>query len=184
MAPSFRKRVKIVPERKIEKYLAPGFEQYLPNDMKTGMADTNTMIADFVTYRQFVEKDISQQFSHSGSDVRSLASSHEGSHCLPMPHRLNDQDIQGGTGWSGTGWSLSSDPSGSLGSSVSRFSHSDQSLHCGSDGGWYEDVCDGDEASIHCDISDEEMMDDEDMKEPARPAESPIHVTNKNMMGE
>lgn len=58
LAPSFRKRVKICNEDKIAKYLQSSFEDFLPDDMKTGRANTQQMLEDFISFRRFAERDI------------------------------------------------------------------------------------------------------------------------------
>lgn len=55
LAPDFRKKVHVIPEAKVEKYLAPGFETYLPDECEHGKADTQAMVEDFVTYRKKIE---------------------------------------------------------------------------------------------------------------------------------
>lgn len=176
MAPSFRKRVKIVPERKIGSYLAPGYEQYLPDDMQTGLADTDAIINDFLIFRNFVERSSwpDLENAHSASDVMSMASSNSryGSHDTHLPHYFEDL--------SASPWSCSSGNSSFHGSSGGLsngdHSHSHESMSRQSD-------LSGEEASIHCDISDEEMMDAEDMKQPARPSSAAgrlfPHLTGK-----
>eukprot|EP00797_Seminavis_robusta_P006934 Sro146_g067590.1 n/a (297) ;mRNA; f:64802-65692 len=85
LAPSFRKRVKIVPESKIHKYLAPGFEQFLPDDMKSGRANTDAMVEDFIAYRVCVERHLLRRLKQmknnkgegeSTTDTMSMSMSH------------------------------------------------------------------------------------------------------------
>ena len=154
LAPSFRKRVKIVPEERIGSYLAPGYEQFLPDDMQTGLADTDAMIEDFLAFRRFVERNAALELDepHATSDVMSVASgfSHQGSD-VPMPNSMEDQTM--------TGRSFSSKQSSSFNGSLSRFSNSDYSTA-------HSDDMD-DDASIHCDISNHDLLESEDMKQPA-----------------
>ena len=57
LLPSFRRKVKICPESKISKYLQPGFEKYLPDDMQTGTANTEELVNDFIAFREHVESE-------------------------------------------------------------------------------------------------------------------------------
>lgn len=143
LAPSFRKRVKICPESKIAKYLAADYRIHLPDDMTSGIANTDEMVHDFLTYRTAVEK--KQTNRQGGGFVGDGLSS------------TNHSDRLSSHGDSSFG--LSSDlrsvgshnGSGSGGSIVSSS---------------YDD--DDDDASIHCDIDDMDILDDEDIKQPAQ----------------
>eukprot|EP00934_Nitzschia_sp_Nitz4_P008359 Nitzschia sp. Nitz4//scaffold83_size84149//10078//11404//NITZ4_005164-RA/size84149-processed-gene-0.16-mRNA-1//1//CDS//3329558917//8349//frame0 len=53
---SFRQKVKMIPESDLEKYLQPGFEQYLPDDMKSGQVNTMDLVDDFVEYRRYLDE--------------------------------------------------------------------------------------------------------------------------------
>eukprot|EP00797_Seminavis_robusta_P027170 Sro505_g156210.3 (179) ;mRNA; r:48009-48545 len=149
LAPSFRKRVKMIPESKVSKYLmdVPDLSNYLPDDMKTGKANTCAMVQDFISYRQYVE----QQLSHHGStgdghsDGKSVVSS---SHQSSDHYRSSDSGASFGLCWNSTCESDSAAASHSLHSSGSGLSLIDVD----------EDDAD-EEASIHCDISDEEHDD-------------------------
>jgi hypothetical protein len=55
LAPKFRRKVKMVPESKLSQFLAPGYEELLPDDMKIGKASTRRMVKDFVAYRKQIE---------------------------------------------------------------------------------------------------------------------------------
>lgn len=55
LAPKFRRKVKMVPEAKLSKFLSPGYEDFLPDDMKSGKANTRQIVKDFVSYRRQVE---------------------------------------------------------------------------------------------------------------------------------
>ena len=137
LAPSFRKRVKICPESKIAKYLAPDFREFLPDDMSSGTASTDDMVKDFLKYRVSVEKNPSNHASGVSMSSISLSG--------PMPYMegtFDPRDHQ----------SLGS--SGSLGS-VTSSHHEDD---------------DEDDASIHCDIDNIDLLEEEDMKQPANTA--------------
>jgi hypothetical protein len=70
LEPSFRKKVKVIQEKMLNKYLEDGIEAFLPDDFETGEADTEALCLDFITYRKFVEKKIADSswkegfFSH------------------------------------------------------------------------------------------------------------------------
>ncbi|CAB9516596.1 expressed unknown protein [Seminavis robusta] len=137
LAPSFRKRVKICPESKISKYLQPGFEKFLPDDMQTGQADTDAMVRDFIAYRDHVEpgqnarqQDVDQSSVHGGSsngDIDDMGS-------VSVSHHNSSSD----------GCSLyGSQPS------IRSSEHGDED----------------DDASIHGDIDNYEALEEEDMKQ-------------------
>ncbi|CAJ1936019.1 unnamed protein product [Cylindrotheca closterium] len=50
LAPSFRKKVKVIKEPMLDNYLMEGYQQYLPDDLATGTVDTFQLAQDFVTY--------------------------------------------------------------------------------------------------------------------------------------
>ncbi|CAB9502098.1 expressed unknown protein [Seminavis robusta] len=162
LAPSFQKKVKIVPESKIHKYLAPGFEQVLPNDMQSGQANTDAMVVDFIAYRQYVEQ------GQVEYNINNIHHHH---------HHHHDASTVGGE--SSTGDVSCDDPDecrrhhhgpdhtdhtdsmhDSLGNLTGTFSIPTTSSSSG--GG---DLGDDDGASIHCDIDNEDALDDADMKQ-------------------
>lgn len=53
--PDFYKKVKMVQERLLSQFLAPGFQTFLPDETVVGSANTTEMVKDFVAYRKFVE---------------------------------------------------------------------------------------------------------------------------------
>ena len=56
LSPVFRKKVHMISEDKLHEYFAPGFDVYLPNEFECGKSCVETLVSDFVTFRQFVEK--------------------------------------------------------------------------------------------------------------------------------
>lgn len=52
---SFRRKVHMIPEEKLSKYLMNGYEDFLPDDVSTGYADTDSMVKDFIAYRKYIE---------------------------------------------------------------------------------------------------------------------------------
>ena len=57
LAPSFRKKVKVIKESMLDIYLKEGYREYLPDDLSTGTVNTFQLAQDFVTYRKYMEKD-------------------------------------------------------------------------------------------------------------------------------
>jgi hypothetical protein len=55
LSKDFRKKVHVVPETELSKYLAEGFEIFLPDEMADGRAPTDDIVKDFVAYRKSVE---------------------------------------------------------------------------------------------------------------------------------
>ncbi|KAL3911143.1 MAG: hypothetical protein SGILL_007399 [Bacillariaceae sp.] len=56
LLPSFRRKVKIVKEDAIGKYLQADYLDFLPDDMSTGSVPTDELVSDFITYRRYVER--------------------------------------------------------------------------------------------------------------------------------
>jgi hypothetical protein len=55
LAPDFRKKVHMIPEERLSKFLEEGYEKYLPTDLTVGKVDADELVRDFVTYRKRVE---------------------------------------------------------------------------------------------------------------------------------
>ena len=51
----FQKKVHMMPSSDLSKFLAEGFEQYLPNELDGGMISSDEIVNDFITHRKFVE---------------------------------------------------------------------------------------------------------------------------------
>ena len=159
LAPSFRKRVKICPEFKIGKYLAPGYEQFLPDDMSSGTADTDTMISDFIAYRLYAEQgQVCQDAPYNDHDQNDHLSVHGSS--------TGDADDIGSVSQWG-----SMDGSGTKQHSI-RFSSGRISLDSNERSGY--DDSDDEDASIHCDIEDDDALEEADMKQSSREDAGPI----------
>ena len=56
LAPSFRKKVKVIKESMLDVYLREGYQTFLPDDLSTGRANTFQLAQDFVTYRKYMEQ--------------------------------------------------------------------------------------------------------------------------------
>ena len=56
LVPSFRKKVKMIHESQLPKYLQADFKSFLPDDMECGTVDTTAIVKDFVTYRKHHER--------------------------------------------------------------------------------------------------------------------------------
>jgi hypothetical protein len=56
LLPAFRKKVKMIHDKDLPNYLQEGFEQYLPDEVKNGQADTDDLTQDFVAYRKYVDE--------------------------------------------------------------------------------------------------------------------------------
>jgi hypothetical protein len=65
LLPSFRRKVKIVKEQSIGKYLQADYLDYLPDDMESGIVPTEDLVADFVTYRRYVERADAPNMKHN-----------------------------------------------------------------------------------------------------------------------
>lgn len=169
LAPSFRKRVKICPESKISKYLASDYEQYLPDDMKTGKADTDAMVRDFILFRQYLEKNDYQGSAASVSEGDDGSSQYSDSLSV---HHHNFTGTDGGSDGrlrpgnrSTSNSSAATSQFRSVGSSSVTGSNrsGEASIHCDIDG-------DDDDASIGCEIDKEDDLSHEyDAKPAARP---------------
>ena len=56
LSPAFRKKVHMIPEEKLGKFLQPGFSKHLPDEFKCGQADVPALVEDFITFRKHVEE--------------------------------------------------------------------------------------------------------------------------------
>ena len=148
LAPSFRKRVKICPESKISKYLAPDYRTYLPDDMTTGLVNTDELVQDFLSYRTAVEK-------APPAATRSAVERGDNSSDRPSSsHAESSFEPMGSEVLSSMGSHHGSLASVGESTTTSSFHHED-------------DEDQDDDASIHCDIDDLDMLEDEDIKQPA-----------------
>jgi hypothetical protein len=57
LAPDFRKKVHMIAESDLSKFLGEGHEKYLPTDLTNGKLDADELLQDFVTYCKRVEQD-------------------------------------------------------------------------------------------------------------------------------
>jgi hypothetical protein len=57
LSEDFRQKVRMVPESNLSEYLAHGYSVYLPNEMASGQADTETIVNDFVAYEDQIMKE-------------------------------------------------------------------------------------------------------------------------------
>jgi len=55
LSKDFRKKVNVIPETKLSKYLSEGFEEFLPDEFADGRASTDDIVKDFVAYRKSIE---------------------------------------------------------------------------------------------------------------------------------
>ena len=56
LVPSFRRKVKMIKESELPKYLQDDYVTYLPDDMSTGKANTEELVEDFVSYRKYLDE--------------------------------------------------------------------------------------------------------------------------------
>lgn len=66
LAPSFRKKVKMIKEDKLSKYLKIGYQNFLPKEMSSGWAITKELVQDFIDERKHIEaaKEKSRKAQH------------------------------------------------------------------------------------------------------------------------
>jgi len=55
LSKDFRKKVAVIPETKLSKYLSEGFEDFLPDEFAGGRASTDDIVKDYVAYRKSIE---------------------------------------------------------------------------------------------------------------------------------
>jgi CRAL/TRIO domain len=65
----FQERVKMISEFELPQYLVAGYEEYLPDDLTSGKALTDALVADFVDYRKAIE---AAQGHNNNNDSSSL----------------------------------------------------------------------------------------------------------------
>ena len=92
LIPSFRKKVKMIKEKQLYKYLQDGFEEFLPDEMELGNADTDTMVEDFVAYRKYLDE-LDPNFeraeeSHGDTQSRTCSSDERS-----LPFSINSEDF-------------------------------------------------------------------------------------------
>ena len=71
LSTDFQKKVKMIPECELATYLRAGFEKFLPDDMAMGEANTDELVRDWITYRNFLESetdDLPNSDTHSVVD--------------------------------------------------------------------------------------------------------------------
>jgi CRAL/TRIO domain len=56
LTPSFRSKVKMIPQHDLPKYLQDGYLTYLPDDMEGGQANTEDLVRDFVSYQCYKDE--------------------------------------------------------------------------------------------------------------------------------
>lgn len=163
LVPSFRKRVKICPEKKISKYLEDGYEHFLPDDMASGRANTDAMVQDFIVYRQYAEKHEALGSVASVSDDDG-ASSSQYSDNLSL-HHDNFMDHQGRSNYRSIepefSDAISQNIMGAASSVAGTNTSGEASILCEIDGE------DDDDASIGCDI---DQVDHDDHDDDAKPS--------------
>jgi hypothetical protein len=69
LSPQFRKKVYMIPEAELKHHMAVGYENFLPDELSSGRADTDSIVSDFVDYRMFVEA----QPSNGQGDLKETA---------------------------------------------------------------------------------------------------------------
>jgi hypothetical protein len=52
---NFRRKVHMINESQLSKYLMDDYETYLPDEFSCGKGNTDQIVKDFITYRKFVE---------------------------------------------------------------------------------------------------------------------------------
>eukprot|EP00542_Grammatophora_oceanica_P019886 CAMPEP_0194049988 /NCGR_PEP_ID=MMETSP0009_2-20130614/32383_1 /TAXON_ID=210454 /ORGANISM="Grammatophora oceanica, Strain CCMP 410" /LENGTH=223 /DNA_ID=CAMNT_0038696339 /DNA_START=237 /DNA_END=908 /DNA_ORIENTATION=+ len=55
LAPSFRRKVHIIKSSQMPDFFAPGFVEFLPDDMWGGQANTDEMVRNFIAERKLIE---------------------------------------------------------------------------------------------------------------------------------
>lgn len=155
----------MIPESRLEKYLEDGFEAFLPNDLSTGKANTEEIVADFITYRKSVENCVKSGDRSSDCDSHAYSSlisdyrfelNIQPQHCSTTVYGQSDRipHADSASSLRLTG----SDGGSSLGSrNFSRDMDGDDASIFYSE---TDDACslsrdmEGDDASIHCYIDD------------------------------
>lgn len=56
LSSGFRRKVHMIPEEKLGRFLQPGFAKYLPDELKCGKAVVPDLVDDFITFRKHVEE--------------------------------------------------------------------------------------------------------------------------------
>ena len=139
LAPSFRKKVKVIKERMLDKYLMEGYQQYLPDDLATGTVDTFQLAQDFVTYRKHIE------VGHVQLNAKSAAVEDDSESQISSSTKSDGSQLNKAFR-SFNSSSRSTDSDGHFGSVYDSSSHEveneddDASIHCSIDGAESEDM--------------------------------------------
>jgi hypothetical protein len=202
LAPAFRKKVKICPESKIPKYLAPDYRNHLPDDMSTGTVNTESLVNDFIMYRRSVERELPASrylndkiqgeiafrnrtlgdlddagyFSNvafeNDSHADDTSSHHGSSRDGDTPHSASSSSTLHPGRFAPAAIGGKSTATSSSRSSLWDRASAGSGESIGNGSGFVMDSVeeledDDDLASIEADIDDENLMDEEDMKQPA-----------------
>jgi hypothetical protein len=169
LAPSFRRKVKMIGQDKLAKYLQEGFETYLPDDMEIGQADTTALVEDFVTLRKYLETTRNANANANATDQFVSTTSHHSDRVSMMDPEL-DTTTRSRSRRRSSSASRSNNPSvGTHGSSHHPWSETDSVLsaldhHESSDQIFDDD--DDEEASIDGDLSfDSDIMACDDFED-------------------
>jgi len=99
LSSSFRRKVHMIPETKLHKYLAPGYEKYLPDEFATGKCRTDQLVLDFVEYRMALESVTSsatnnQRLASFGSlNVQNNTESTNNKDDVQDDHSISEDDL-------------------------------------------------------------------------------------------
>jgi hypothetical protein len=75
LSTEFQRKVRMIPESQLSKYLAPGYTKFLPDEMASGLAPSDAIVQDFIEYRAYVEKvDLPSQMDVVPDECRNSAS--------------------------------------------------------------------------------------------------------------
>eukprot|EP00529_Nitzschia_sp_RCC80_P024559 CAMPEP_0113457488 /NCGR_PEP_ID=MMETSP0014_2-20120614/9436_1 /TAXON_ID=2857 /ORGANISM="Nitzschia sp." /LENGTH=453 /DNA_ID=CAMNT_0000348989 /DNA_START=134 /DNA_END=1495 /DNA_ORIENTATION=- /assembly_acc=CAM_ASM_000159 len=61
LSPTFQRKVHMIPQKDLGKYLQKGYERYLPDELETGKCPTEDLVKDFVSYQYEMEGAMGQQ---------------------------------------------------------------------------------------------------------------------------
>ena len=91
LAPAFRKKVHMIPEARLNEFLQPGFERFLPDEFQQGQVSLDSLARDFVSYRQYIETKTKCRVPSDENKALLTAHKNEKSSirqdCLQLTHR-------------------------------------------------------------------------------------------------
>ena len=93
LSAKFRTKVHMVSEDNLGKYLASGYEKYLPHELSNGQVDMASHVKDFIKYRKYVEAKIFPEERQPTKETKSLVRTKSVAHQRRSSLKHNDKKV-------------------------------------------------------------------------------------------